>query len=359
MKHYEIRPAIPQDAPEIATLVARGMRGYPFESVYDAQATYQDILQGANQRVVAVEHATQTIVGTAVLGDTRNTMQEIKRVVVNPELRGSGIANEMTKWLTQLAQENATIPWVDARGCQPAMQKAALNAGHQAISLETGKHCVYAHQAKDANQEIGPARETMVHLTSLVPNYHELEAALAQWPLDLVTELARSLVTALDPQEKNTSIVDEILPSAAEVKDRILNNLHNLWQPDMKQTKLNADLALLTLQNDQMVVVAPDASGFVISQPDQNLATLVQVGHEIGLQTVTTYVNANNTQALETLQAARMKPTMLRLWQDTPDLPPTWQVGWRSITEDFEHTLHYLRLHPLVLQQLLNMISRL
>ena len=174
-------------------------------------------------RVVSIDVFGQ-IVGTAVLGNLGDYMQEIKRVVVDPSLRRNGVASEMTKHLVGEANNTGIIPWMDARADQLGMQRAGLKAGLCALSLESGKHCVYHHLDQNGFQ-IGPGRETMVHITSLTTDLSVLTEELAQWPLILVEQLATNMNQALMPRPKKIEVVNDYLPSAVEVKRRIESEL--------------------------------------------------------------------------------------------------------------------------------------
>lgn len=114
------------------------MPGYPFESVYDPEMVARSLINPSDYRAVSVDGCGR-IVGTAVLGDTGEYMQEIKRVVVDPQLRRNGVASELTMHLVNVARMSRVVPWMDARADQLGMQKAGLRAGLSALSLEIGK----------------------------------------------------------------------------------------------------------------------------------------------------------------------------------------------------------------------------
>lgn len=353
--NYQIREARPGDASALVDLVSRGMIGYPFENVYDEESVRGSIQQPNDRRVVAEEDQTGRLIGTAVLGDRNDHMQEIKRVVVDPEVRKNGVATSMTKHLAQLARELRVVSWADARADQPGMQSAALRAGHRATSLETGKHCVYWHLDRNDEHQVGPARETMVHLTSLPVDITVLQRELIHWPEPLVSELLSSLSDALAPQEKDEAIVQRILPSAAEVKRRISENLR---RANVEPTP-GSDVVMVRVGDATMAVILPDASGFVVTPPNADLAKAVALGELIGLQTITTYVDVADLESIPKLQAAGLRPTMLRVWQEKESSRPRWQVGWRKVANHYDQSLHYLRLHADVEEQVTKVIARI
>ena len=79
---HKIRRAQPGDEAGLVELVTKGMPGYPFESVYDVNLMRASLIFPTDYRVVSIDVFGQ-IVGTAVLGNLGDYMQEIKRVVVD------------------------------------------------------------------------------------------------------------------------------------------------------------------------------------------------------------------------------------------------------------------------------------
>ena len=286
---HQIRRAQPEDSPALVELVKRGIPGYPFESVYDTEAVRQSLVSPSDYRVVCLDSDSR-IIGTAVLGDAGDYMQEIKRVVVDPALRRNGVASEITTHLVGVARESQVVPWMDARADQLGMQKAGLKAGLKALSLESGKHCVYFHLDNDGVQ-IGAGRETMVHITSLTPDLRELTDLLSLWPLELVETLVANMEKAYAPQTKNIKAVEERIPTAAIVKQRIETKIEEAVKNGIQVLTLpNPDLSIITLNDTQLLVVKPDASGFVLSDASSELPAMVQLGHALGLQVITVYI---------------------------------------------------------------------
>lgn len=355
---HKIRRAEPSDASGLVALVKSGMLGYPFEAVYDLEAVTNTLLSPSDYRAVSVDEQGQ-IVGTAVLGDFGEYMQEIKRVIVDPRLRRNGVASELTMHLVNVARMSQVIPWMDARADQPGMQKAGLRAGLSALSLEMGKHCVYFHLDENGVQ-IGPGRESMVHITSLTSNLSDLASGLSGWPLDLVEGLVANLEGAFSPSPKKNDVVVEKIPSASTVRQRIELELSILTRSGVKVTELsNPDLSVVSLGSLKMLVVKPDSSGFLIGGLSASLPLMVQLGHSIGLQVITTYVDVAETSSIELLRRSKMKPTMVKLNQKTIDEKIVWQVGWRSTAHGFDNCLHTIKLNDEIEAQIKNLIAKI
>ena len=53
-----------------------------------------------------------------------------------------------------------------------------------------------------------------------------------------------------------------------------------------------------------MVVVKPDASGFIVNIDNKGLLPLIEWGHEMGLQTITTYIDIAQIGMLDLLVGA-------------------------------------------------------
>lgn len=355
---HKIRRAEPSDADGLVALVKNGMPGYPFEAVYDLDAVAKTLVLSSDYRAVSVDEHGQ-IIGTAVLGNAGEYMQEIKRVVVDPRLRRNGVASELTMHLAKVARTSQVAPWMDARADQPGMQKAGLRAGLSALSLEMGKHCVYFH-LNESGIQIGPGRETMVHITSLTPDLSDLAAGLFAWPLDLVEELVANLEGAFSPALKKIEVVGEKIPSAAAVKERIESELINLARSGVKVSGLsNPDLSMVTLGSLATLVVKPDSSGFLLGGLSADLPLMIQLGHSVGLQVITTYVDVTETSLIELLRRSKMKPTMVRLNQKTAEDKVVWQVGWRSTANGFDDCLHTVNLDDEVKAQVKNLIDKI
>lgn len=355
---HKIRRAEPGDAAGLVALVKNGMPGYPFESVYDAEAVRRSLISPVDHRIVSVDDQ-GLIIGTAVLGETGEYMQEIKRVVVDPVLRRNGVASELTIHLVGLARERQVVPWMDARADQLGMQRAGLRAGLTALSLEMGKHCVYVHQDRDGVQ-IGPGRETMVHITSLTPDLADLASGLSVWPLDLVEQLIANMESAFSPASKKMEVVNQLISSASEVKQSIETELRKIAGGDLEVVQLaNHDLSVLSLGSLKMLVVKPDSSGFLMGEPSADLPQMIQMGHAVGLQVITAYVNIAEISATDLLRRSTMKPSMLRLNQKSTNEKVEWQVGWRSTANGFDDCLHTVNLDDEVVTQINKLISKI
>lgn len=348
--NYHLRPAVAADAPRLADLVREGMPGYPFESVYDPGALARDISAGET-RVVAEITPDLPLLGTAVLGvNPAESMSEIKRVVVDPSARKNGVAKRLVEYLTHEAFQDDLIPWADVRSNQIGMQRSAAAVGMHAVSLEPGKHVVYRHPEPDG--DLGPARETMIHMTSLDLPLGHLVHALSSWSNDLQSELIENLSASLSPEPKDPQLALRLLPNAAQVKDRISTRLSHL---DVQE--IGPDLTLVTAGAGQMLVISPDASGF-ITQP-RNLPELVHLADSGGLQLVTCYNPAADSAVASDLAAAGFTPAMIRPWQPDPASPPRWEVGWRRPANNYASCLHPINLDPAIAAQITGVISQL
>jgi hypothetical protein len=141
------------------------------------------------------------------------------------------------------------------------------------------------------------------------------------------------------------------------VNKRVIESLQRAVGVAKLQATPNPDVIVAHIGEATMVIIAPDASGFVITSPNDNLAQVVQLGQQIGLQTITSYVDVANLDAIPMLQRAGLRPTMLRMWQEKETVTPEWQVGWRATMNQFGQSLHYLRLHPEVEEQVSEVIA--
>ncbi|MFZ2153154.1 MAG: GNAT family N-acetyltransferase [Microgenomates group bacterium] len=354
-REYKIRPAEPSDAPELVELVKNGMPGYPFESVYREQSVKESIESPTSYRVIAERKG--KVVGTAVLGETGEYQQEIKRVVVSPTERGNGLASTMTKHLADKATAAGIVPWLDARTREPAMQQAGLSAGMHAMSLEKGKHLVYNH-LDSQGQEVGPARETMVNETLLTKDPQELTGGLKRWGHNLLKTLAANMEDSFSPPPKDVSIVNKEIPSAREVKEKIERGIRNL-SPSTVQRTSNPDIVILSEHQTSMVVVTPDASAFVLTKPNVGLKKMVETGEKIGLQTITAYIDIGDIKSQRHLRDADMSPTMVRLNQNKRCEPITYQVGWRKTANSFNQCVDEIKVAPEAERQIRDIIKRI
>jgi hypothetical protein len=343
---HTIRSAVPQDAARLAQVARRGIPGYPFEEVYHPESVERHILSSDEQRLVA-ELPGMGVIATAVLGVGR--MAEIKRVVVDPTARGVGVAKEMVGQLADRAKENEQIPWSDVRADQIGMQRAALAAGMRAISLEPGKHVVYEHPSPDGDS--GPARETMVHMTSLKLDDWALHRDLRYWPQHLVHKLVENMMKAHQPKPKDVAWSSYFMKDAAGMRERVTEAIDR-FDHLMGREALHPDIEVLTIEEMKVVVIKPDNSGFIVSEPNGGVGVVVsQLMKQIGLDIVTHYSPAGEN--VTRLSDAGMEPAMVRPWQEHPDVSPEWQVGWRAVGAGFNEILHPINLDPTVRQQLL------
>lgn len=352
--NYRIRKAILDDAWRIAEVGLLGMPGYPFEYIYDPDKIRMELEQPTHHRIVA-DHRDYGIIGSAVLG-LDELMCEVKRVVVHPLVRRNGAAKVMTTNLVNLAVEQGLISWSDARADQIGMQKAALSAGLRPISLEPGKHVVYSHKVEDL--EIGPGRETMVHLTSLMIPEEGLYKDLREWPDELKDALCGNLERSFHPQTKSGEMANSRIPSANWVKKRVDEALQNL--PAVYSTvSVSEDIITLASGGSQMVVIKPDASAFILSfSGEENLSGLLETAERTGLQIATYYSNITNSAEAMELARCGMEPAMIRPWQKR-DEKPQWQVGWRRTCNDYAQCLHNIHLDAEVERTIIQFQERL
>ncbi len=348
--NHQIRPALPNDAFQLAALAKIGIPGYPFESVYNPESVADAILNGEIRLVV--DSRDLGILATAVLGYSEEPMSEIKRVLVNPCARKNGFAKHLSAELFQIASDRQRIPWADVRGDQIGMQRAALYAGLIPISLETGKHVVYNHIY--GNDDLGPGRETMVHMTSLNLTQNDLYSALTQWPKETVRTLAKNLAESLNPAPKNCDSVRAYLTSAKEVKQRIALNLELI---QLKHASITEDIEQVSVENGEIIMIKPDASGF-ITKPNQ-LARISKISSEIGLQIITAYCNADDLETVSDLINSDFSPAMIRPWKNTHSSPAKWQVGFRLTFNHYDESLHHIHLDPAVSDKIRDITSHI
>lgn len=339
-KEIYIRSAIPEDAIELASLAKRGMPGYPFESVYDSQALCEEIKSGS-RRIVVVNESSH-ILGTAVLGEGH--MAEIKRVLVDPDNRSTGLGHLLTDYLKSEALKMGVIPWADVRADQIGMQKAAYSYTLRLnpVSVEVGKHVVYEHK-----HDTGPARESMVHMNGLPLSKRHLSdsSEIDLWPTPHTRLLVDNMEKSLISQDKDPLKVRQILPSAALVKKRIENNIR---LSGLEQTQLTPDIIALRRNGATCTVISPDASGFVEGGNAESIVSMVDKGLEIGLQIITCYTPINDVRRVNKLIQSNMEPVMVRPWQPSKNDIPEWQVGLRKTANHYEESLHVINLDPWV-----------
>lgn len=341
-----IQPALPQNGDQLAALGKEAFPGYPFETIYDPSALRRIISAGEIRLNIILNEA---IIATGVLDDSNPPMAEIKRVAVHPDCRRNGYASAITQKLASKARESGLIPWADARADQIGMQTAALSAGLVPISLEPGKHAVYEHNG------LGPARETMVHLTDLRLPEETLWQELRPWPAHAKTTLTNHLRKGFSPTRKNHQLARSLLPNAQGVSSKIEQSLTDLRVP---YSALSGDLLQLHWQGSKIVIIKPDASGFITSFQEKSLGGLINLAAEIGLQIVTCYEDVSALKNCQILDQAGMQPAMIRPWQKE-NQNPTWQIGWRTTTNHYDQCLHHLELSSQISDYLQDFLNRL
>ncbi|KKR72166.1 MAG: hypothetical protein UU16_C0045G0004 [Candidatus Woesebacteria bacterium GW2011_GWA2_40_7] len=351
---YTIRKARPEDAPQLTKLVRDAILGYPFESVYDPVQVAQAIIDG-EYRLVAISEPLGNIIATAVLGISQETpMSEIKRVAVDTSTRKKGIARKLSQDLSIEAQNINSIPWADVRADQIGMQRAALPAGLRPISLEPGKHVVYSHQHAFVDQ--GPARETMVHMSNLQLDSDLLVQDLSRWQKEWLNLLVNNMEMSFSPSNKDPKVVARHLSSALLTKEAITKRLN--VDENETLTVINSDVVLISSQGGQIVIIKPDASGFI--ETPNNIDRLIRISELAGLQIVTAYCDISDICTSTKLAQAGMQPAMIRPWKKTHSSVGSWQAGWRTTMNGYDYCLHQICLYPEIyvsLHELLNKIK--
>jgi len=232
------------------------------------------------------------------------------------------------------------------------MQKAALSAGLRPVTLEPGKHAVYIHN------DCGPARETMIHMTSLNLPEPLLWQQLKHWPPSLKQALLNNLLMAFSPPPKNLTLTQALLPCAKSVSQRVEESLSRINYDGVTIAPLNRDLSLIAYAEAEMVIVKPDASGFITAFRGSSLSTMNRLAWEAGLQVVTCYEDVGAFDQCQALLQSGMSPCMIRPWQKR-NLSPSWQVGWRLTMNSYEQCLHELELTESIVQQLFGFVDRI
>ncbi|OGK64873.1 hypothetical protein A2313_00525 [Candidatus Roizmanbacteria bacterium RIFOXYB2_FULL_41_10] len=352
MTEYNLRSAVLSDAAPLTELVAAAIPGYPFVGVYDSEQVAQSIRNG-EYRILA-EMPEIGVVATAVLG-TESVMSEIKRVVVHPKMRKNGLASQMTIRLAGEAKQLGHIPWADVRADQIGMQRAALAAGLSPVCLEPGKHVVYDHLYLNFGSK-RPARETMIHMTSLPVDLDKLASHLKAWPITLRNRLLTELYSSLKPQRYQEMVAEKALPSAIEVNHRISQRINQEVKNLIKEE--SADFCQIKFQGHQLLIIKPDASGFFTINHDLNFPELIKIAKRVGLQIITCYVDTKQINLLDSLDTAGFIPAMIRPWQEEGS-EPVWQVGWQYRLNDYGSCQHQVFLDPNVENMLLNQFSLL
>lgn len=342
-----VRQALPEDAEQLALLAKNNMPGYPFVSIYDPSALREEIKSGSH-RIVALDKE-QNIHGTAVLGDEH--MAEIKRVLVAKNSRGQGIAKALTTRLKIDSQNLSKIPWADVRADQVGMQRAAHSDEYMSlvpVSIELGKHIVYEHYD-------GPARESMIHMSGLdiAKNKSGMTDQLGNYSSILVHNMTSALE---ESRAKDVELVTKLIPSADLVSRQIKKSIQgSVLTPKL----LSEDILAIEYLDAKGIIIAPDASGFVEGSDANSILKLVDLCLEHGLQIVTCYVSTLNENLTKRLINCGMQPVMIRPWQETPTSKPEWQVGLRKTANDFDQSLHHIKLDSEVREELLEIIKNI
>lgn len=347
-----IRKAETGDANLLARLASAGFPGYPFLGIYQPEYISKKIDEGELRWVM---ESKMGILATAVLGGD-GVMKEICKVVVDPEFRGNGIGKKITQVLYDEAVAHNWFPWANARAVQPSMQKSALSAGLNPVSIEQGKHVVYYHEDNN-RQPTGPARESMVHFTSLNINQPELLEILHFWPSELKTILLKNLVAPLTIFQPDRVLANKLLPSAQEIKNRIHSAMEITGLTSAETA--GSDTEIINLSGNQTLIIKPDASAFILNlnNPRQiDLATLTG----LGIQIVTTYCEINNIKNIILLLSSGLEPSMLRPWKKSVSENPVWQVGCRIYLNQGEKIIEPANLDPQIryqLEQIIHFLS--
>lgn len=340
----EIQKAITDQSDELARLAQIAFPGYPFEYVFNKEGV-QTALINNELRYVLTDESGQ-IMGSAVLGVEVGPMSEIKRVMVHPDHRSNGVATELTRHLTKIAIDLGKIPYAEARADQPAMQKAALNAGMTAIALEPGKHVVYEHMNKSSHT--GPARETMIFMTSAKVGLDSLSNALRNLSPRIREQLSVNMQDSLSPKPKSVEVVQNTLISPTESKREVLNKLLTLNKGGDNLKIINDDIAIWNTGDSSILFILPDKSAFVTISNTRHID--YEVITNSGVQVSTIYSDMTDYMSNSHLIHTSYVPTSIRLWrnEDKDD----WQVAWQLRQNGYENCLHTIKLNDVVKSQI-------
>lgn len=347
-----IRTAQIEDSPNLALLASKAFVGYPFEYVFEAEGITKAIQDG-ERRYVMINENNQTI-GSAVLGINNTKMAEIMRVMIDPSLRKNGAATSLTRVLSLDAIKLEKYSWADVRGDQIGMQRAALGAGLRAISLEQGKHVVYKHMDENGN-DLGPARETMVHMTTLPIDELSLKQQISKLTGQVREQLVTNLKTSLNPELKDKSLSEIILPSASKTKYRILNNIELNSQDIDFRLDISTDILKISVSDVDTIVVLPDASAFI--QKGTQLIKTVDLLAKIGVQVITYYCDINNHEQQDYMINCGFTASTIRPWVDEQTGNIVWQISWRKTSNDYQYCLHSISLDRIVERQIMKIIN--
>ncbi len=339
-----IRKAETKDADLLSQLARAGFPGYPFLGVYQPEIIRQQIQNGEQRYVLETEMG---LVATAVLGGSQQ-MREICRVVVSPQYRGNGVGKAITKSLYDEATINGWSPWADVRAVQPAMQRSALSAGMYPVSVESGKHVVYDHRDQN-DHPTSPARESMIHFTSLIADPSQLRRQLNLWPLSLKQVLLTNIKSALNLSQPDRGLAHLLLPDAQSVKSKIHSELQKMsLATDITR---DSDIEVIDLSGNKVLIIKPDASAFILENNHPGSVDLNTLA-ELGIQVVTAYCDAGQIDTINSLARLKMEPAMLRPWRNEIGSATVWQVGCRRFLNQGHQLIEPVNIDPQIRSQL-------
>jgi len=347
-----IRKAQVQDSRNLASLANKAFKGYPFEYVFSEDGTKEAIARGEQRWVILNEN--NQITGCAVLGLTDSRMAEVMRVMIDPSLRKNGAATYLTKRLSLEAINEGKYAWADVRGDQIGMQRAGMGASMKAISLEQGKHVVYNHKDSEG-RELGPARETMVHMTTLPVNELDLKNEIVKLPYIIREQLAKNLKSSLNPTLKDQSLSAAKLPNAKTTKERVLNSINYYSEKIGSIVSINNDIKKIETAGINTIVVLPDASAFILN--GGHLDETVNLLTAVGIQVATYYCDLNDEKMRQKAIDAGMEAASIRPWVNEKTGQIVWQIAWRKTANDYKDCLHTISLDPIVERQIMKIIN--
>lgn len=347
-----IRTARVEDSQNLAALAGKAFLGYPFEYVFTADGI-KNAIQNGERRYVMVDLNNQTI-GSAVLGINDSKMAEIMRVMIAPSMRKNGVATSLTRELALDAIKLGKYSWADVRGDQIGMQRAALGSGLKAISLEQGKHVVYNHYDENGSN-LGPARETMVHMTTLPVDELAFAYEISILDIRIREQLVKNLRGSMSPSIKDESICRNILSSASKTKEHISNNLGLNAQSIESIVQINDDIVKIKIGDVETIVVLPDASAFILNGTQIHQTTDLLA--KVGIQVATYYCNINSNDMENRLIDSGLEAVSIRPWIDETNGQNVWQIAWRKTANDYKYCLHTISLDRIVERQINKIIN--
>lgn len=347
-----IRKATVEDSQNLAVLASKAFIGYPFEYVFSEAGNKEAILKGEQRWVILDEN--KQITGCAVIGLNDTKMAEIMRVMIDPTLRKNGAATYLTKRLSLEAIKEGKYAWADVRGDQIGMQRAGMGTGMKAISLEQGKHVVYSHRDLEG-KELGPARETMIHMTTLPVNELELKNEIVRLSPTIREQLTKNLKASLSPALKDPSLCESKLPSAKTTKEHVLANINHSSENITSIHSINDDIRKIETSGINTIVVLPDASAFILNSG--HLSETVDLLAKVGIQVATYYCDLNDEAMQKKAVDAGLEAASIRPWVNEKSGQIVWQIAWRKTSNDYKDCLHTISLDPLVERQIMKIIN--